>query len=96
MQILHKMRFSHICLLCLVVLGQGEEHDHSLEELGLGPASALPHQAAVQDGHAGHDHSEGGHSHGERGEHQGGQEEEGGPGREHIDYDETQGVEDYR
>jgi len=76
------MKFTHICLLCVAVLAQGEEHDHTEDLVGVAPVKAEHHQAvSMQDLHADHDHSHDGgygarHSHhGHHGE----AEEEGGP-----------------
>jgi len=57
------MRFSHVCLLCVVVLAKEEEHFHELEESqAQGREDATMHNISHQhqdhhDDHADHDHS---------------------------------------
>jgi len=93
------MKFTHICLLCVTVLAQGVEHNHSEDDLAAIAPRAQPHQAAlpVQDEHADHGHSEEGHGH--RGGHHGDQGEhgeEGGPGQRYMESESATSVQDYR
>ena len=61
------LRFTSICLVCVVVLAAGEEHSHindSTQEALVGDLAAY-HEDGHQhhDGHVHHDHSDHGHDH---------------------------------
>lgn len=63
-----RVRFTHICLLCVAVLAQGEEHHHDLTESNTEPSKDGRNLGGKlgegqHDDHADHDHSEGEHGH---------------------------------
>lgn len=71
------MKFTHICLLCVVILAKGEEHEHEDKELGLdidvtinktgGKLAGGSSDHNDHDDHADHDHSD--HSHADHSDH---------------------------
>eukprot|EP00092_Neocalanus_flemingeri_P107182 GFUD01137564.1.p1 GENE.GFUD01137564.1~~GFUD01137564.1.p1 ORF type:complete len:493 (-),score=130.07 GFUD01137564.1:518-1996(-) len=59
------MKFTHICLVCVVVLASGEEHNHTEAEPRILPKTQNENFANMQnqDKHADHDHSDHDHDH---------------------------------
>ena len=67
------LRFTHICLVCVVVLAAGEEHGHSINdstsEALIGDLAAY-HEGGHRHGdHGHHDHSDNSHEHQTNDEH---------------------------
>ena len=69
------LRFTHICLVCVVVLAAGEEHGHNINdstsEALIGDLAAYHEDGHghSHDDHHHHDHSDHSHEHGDDAEH---------------------------
>jgi len=95
-----KLRFTHVCLLCVAVLATGEEHEHGEEHEvgGNGSSRAAKQMYAVKPNtHADHGHNEEEGHHDHHGHHDHGGHDKGGePDQQHLDFDAASNVNDYK
>jgi len=99
-----KLRFTHVCLLCVVVLATGEEHEHGFDhhEVEINKSARAAKMMAVKpDPHADHGHNdEEGHNHDHNGDghhdHKGHERDDGEPEQHHLDFDEAAHINDFR